>query len=147
MRTDRSRLNGLRRLARFCTVGASGVCINLAVLWIAREHVLLQVRPAVVRLNVSLAIAIAVSTLSNFCWNRYWTWRDRGGSELVPHVVVQFGQYVLSVAAGTALQVLLTNLLASRVHYLAANGLSILAGAVANFAVNDAWTFRARAAR
>jgi putative flippase GtrA len=136
---------GMGRFARFCTVGASGVVVNLSVLWFAREHLLSRVVSSTVRLNVALGLAILLATVNNFYWNRHWTWRDR--RPMSPRTAAQFGQYALAVALGSSVQVLLTNGLARIMHYLVANALSIAAAAFVNFVLNDAWTFRARSHR
>ena len=58
------------RFLRFCTVGASGVFVNLgilALLNLSGVHAIL-----------ASALAIEVSILSNFAANEFWTFRDRG---------------------------------------------------------------------
>jgi dolichol-phosphate mannosyltransferase len=133
------------RFVKFGVVGASGVLVNLATLWLARDHLLEAVSPEWLRLNGAIAVAILVSTLSNFHWNRRWTWVDRRTERRVP-VVVQFGQYALACWIGIALQFLLTNLFAIWLHYLLAAFLAIGIASLFNFTANDAWTFRTRKA-
>lgn len=135
----------MRRFARFCTVGASGVVVNLSVLWLAREHLLSRVASAGLRLNFALCLAIVLATVNNFYWNRHWTWCDR--RSLSPRTAGQFGQYALAVALGSSVQVILTNGLARMMHYLVANALAIAAAAFVNFMLNDVWTFRSSAHR
>ena len=59
-----------KRFLRFCTVGASGVFVNLGVLAILN---LLGVHAI-----LASALAIEVSILSNFAANEFWTFKDRG---------------------------------------------------------------------
>jgi putative flippase GtrA len=59
-----------RRFMKFCTVGASGVVVNMATLALLAEIV-------AVNDNLASALAIAVSILSNFLLNDVWTFRDR----------------------------------------------------------------------
>jgi putative flippase GtrA len=134
------------RFARFCIVGASGVLVNLLVLWLGREHLFATLTPPRLRLNAALALAIAVSTLSNFLWNRFWTWRDRHHAGGARALAGQFGQYALAVLVGSGVQFLLTNLLSTYMYYLLANLLAIGAAAGVNFALNNLWTFRGRSA-
>ena len=134
------------RFVKFGLVGASGVLVNLATLWLFRDHLLQGVSPEWLRLNGAIVAAILVSTLSNFHWNRRWTWVDRRKERRVP-VVVQFGQYALACWIGIALQFLLTNLLALWLHYLLAAFLAIGIASLFNFTANDAWTFRSRTPR
>jgi putative flippase GtrA len=60
------------RLARFAVVGASGVVVNLAALWVLAG--VLRVREV-----LASAIAIEVSILWNFALNNAFTYRDRNG--------------------------------------------------------------------
>jgi putative flippase GtrA len=129
------------RYIKFGTVGASGAVVNLAVLYVAREYLLSFVEPQPVRLNAALAVAIFFATINNFTWNRIWTWADRKHHHLDKHVIYQFGQYALACWVGIALQVVFTNILALRLHYLVANLIAIVAASIFNFVVNDLWTF------
>ena len=128
------------RFIKFGIVGASGVVVNLAVLYLGQEVLFTEVSQQTLRLNLSLALAIFVATISNFFWNRRWTWQDRKGQRTVP-VVVQFGQYALACWVGIAVQFGLTNLLALFLHYLLANLLAVIIASVFNFVANDFWTF------
>ena len=63
------------RFLKFCTVGFSGVFVNLGFLWIF--HSALQLNQ-----NLASALAIEVSILSNFAINELWTFRDQRQSNL-----------------------------------------------------------------
>ena len=54
------------RLLKFGTVGASGVVVNLAVLFVSREYLLAWVMPDKLRLDVALGLAILLATVNNF---------------------------------------------------------------------------------
>ena len=71
-----------RRFLKFCTVGATGVVVNLAGLWL-----FMQVG---VRSSFASAAAIEVSILSNFVVNELWTFRDQRGGGTVGGRVVRF---------------------------------------------------------
>ncbi len=105
------------RFIKFGIVGASGVVVNLAVLYIGQEMLFNQVSQQTLRLNLSLALAIFVATMSNFFWNRRWTWHDRKEHRTVP-IIVQFGQYAVACWVGIAVQFGLTNLSCAFLHYL-----------------------------
>ena len=129
------------RFIRFGLVGASGVPVNLAILYLAQEHLFLFIASPPLRLNVSLATAILFATINNFVWNRCWTWSDRdslrGG-----RLFVQFGQYSMACWFGMVLQVVFTKLLvAAGLHYLSANLAAIVFASFFNFVANDFWTF------
>lgn len=130
-----------KRFIRFGTVGASGVLVNLAVLYLCREFLFFAIQSPGLRLNLSLAVAIFVATVNNFFWNRAWTWGDRK-QHPDKHLLLHFGQYALACWLGIVLQVLLTNLLVIYMHYLAANALAIVIASLFNFLVNNFWTFR-----
>src|SRR5262245_48233373 len=66
----------LRRLARFCVTGASGVGVNMGLLILMTELCRLPYL-------LSSLVAIEVSILTNFALNNAWTWRDRRTSPLV----------------------------------------------------------------
>ena len=82
-----------RRFLQFCSVGASGVFVNLGVL-AALDALGLH------RLIAS-AIAIELSILSNFAANEFWTFRDRARkSERFSRMV----QFQLVSLVGAAIQ-------------------------------------------
>jgi len=128
------------RFVKFGTVGAIGTVVNVAVLYAGQEFVFRTLEPPSVRLNASLALAIAIATVNNFVLNRAWTWLDRREHVATP-VLLQFGQYAIACWLGIVLQFALTNLFVRYVHYIAANVVSIVIASVANFVVNDHWTF------
>ena len=129
------------RFMKFATVGASGVVVNLGVLYLCQEFLFKAIRSTGVRLDVSLAAAIFIATVNNFYWNRFWTWNDRAHHP-DKHLILHFGQYALACWVGIVLQVLLTKLFVIYLHYLVANALAIVLASVFNFLVNNFWTFR-----
>ena len=129
------------RFIKFGVVGASGTVVNIAVLYLAQEHLLRHIADFHTRLNYSIALAITVATISNFYWNRRLTWRDR--SRGVQHsVLVLFFKYVMAAALSIAVQSLLTKWLALHLHYIIANLIAIALASVINFVANDRLTFR-----
>jgi len=128
------------RVVKFGVVGASGTVVNVAVLYVAQEFVFRSIEPASHRLNVSLATAIFFATINNFLLNRAWTWLDRREHVSTP-ILLQFVQYAIACWLGIALQFALTHVFARHFHYLIANVLAIVIASVANFVVNDHWTF------
>jgi len=129
-----------RRFLKFGTVGASGTVVNIGVLYLAQEFLFDTVQRPELRLNLSLALAIFLATLNNFCWNRLWTWADRKPHLQAPWLA-QFGQYALACSLSIVLQIVFTNLLAPHFYYQIANLIAIGATSVLNFLLNDLWTF------
>ena len=128
------------RFIKFGIVGASGVVVNLAVLYVGQEYLFTEVAQQTLRLNLSLALAIFIATISNFFWNRRWTWHDRKEHRTVP-VIVQFGQYALACWVGIVVQIGLTNLFALFLYYMLANLIAVVIASLFNFVANDFWTF------
>jgi dolichol-phosphate mannosyltransferase len=128
------------RFPRFGIVGATGTAVNLAVLYVGQEFLFRAIEPDTTRLNFSLPLAVFIATINNFTWNRLWTWHDRR-EHVRTHVVLQFGQYAIACWLGIVLQFVLTKVLVAYLHYLLANLVAIVIASVANFIVNDYWTF------
>ena len=131
------------RFIKFGTVGFSGTIVNLTVLFLNQEILFKNIYPMERRLHISLSGAIFVATMSNFLWNRWWTWNDRKGK--TKHgFFVQMGQYYLASGLAISIQYFFTILLARFTHYLIANILSIIIAAFITYIVNDIWTFAMR---
>jgi putative flippase GtrA len=130
-----------RRFIRFGTVGASGVVVNLAVLFVSQEFLFTAIESSGMRLNASLAMAIFFATANNFYWNRFWTWGDRLHRP-DKHLVLHFGQYALACWVGIVVQVILTKFFVAYFYYIIANAAAIVLASVFNFLVNNFWTFR-----
>lgn len=131
------------RFLKFGTVGLSGTFVNLAVLFVSQEFLFRAVEPADTRLTISLAMAIFVSIINNFSWNRFWTWGDRK-DQIGINIVLQFGQYFLACWLAIAIQFIFTKLLANFFYYLIANLIAIGISALVNYLINDTWTFPLR---
>jgi putative flippase GtrA len=140
------------RYVKFGLVGASGTVVNIAVLHLAQTYLFDSVEPRQLRLGLSLALAILVATLSNFTWNRLWTWADRRraldieqGAPQEPfpkRLVLEFGRYCMASWFGMAFQFGATIWLSHYMDYRIANIVSIVAASVINFLANDRWTFK-----
>ena len=142
------------RYIKFGIVGASGTVVNIVVLKIAETYIFNGIESPKVQLGLSLVLAIFVATLSNFTWNRLWTWADRQdalaidlGAPKAPlpeRLTIQFGRYCAASWFGMACQFVVTIWLS---HYMVdwlANVISIVAASVINFLANDRWTFKVR---
>jgi len=131
------------RFVKFSIVGFSGIIINLVALYVSQEILFQEIRSEVVRLNLSLGVAIFLATINNYLWNRAWTWFDRKGK--TKHgFFLQMGQYFIACGLAIGLQFLITLLLAEFIHYLIANIISIVFAAIINYLLNDIWTFSIR---
>ena len=81
------------KFLKFCTVGASGVIVNLGVLAILRAFDM--------RSSFASAWAIEVSILSNFVMNELWTFRDQRDEGTV---LARAGRFQLVSLVGAAIQ-------------------------------------------
>ena len=134
------------RFIKFGLVGASGTVINIAVLYLAQEHLLRYIVDFHARLNYSIALAITVATINNFYWNRRLTWRDRR-QDMHHSVLFLFSKYVMAAGLAIVVQSLLTKWLALYMHYLIANLVAIGMASLFSFVANDQMTFRRRRAK
>ena len=124
-----------RRVLRFNTVGAIGIGVQLAALWILK---------GLLHVDVMVATALAVETavVHNFVWHEHWTWRDRTARQNG-----RFGRLVrFNLSNGLislVVNLVLMRLLVGHFHspYLAANLVAIAAGAVANYLASDWFVF------
>lgn len=82
----------IARAAKFMLVGASGMVVNLGLLWLCTSVLNIDDRAA-------WAIAVECSLLSNFTWNRQFTWQSERASG-IPSVLLEAARYHVACAAG-----------------------------------------------
>ena len=124
----------LRRLLgsqflRFCLVGASGYAVNLAVyaaLLRAGLHYL-----------AAAAVSFLVAALSNYAWNRAWTFRT-SGSPLLGQGARALLVSGLSLSAN---QLFLLALVAAGAGHLTAQAVAIVLVTPFSFTANKLWAF------
>jgi dolichol-phosphate mannosyltransferase len=120
------------QLATFCTVGASGYIVNLAVyatLLSFGVHYLL-----------AAICSFLVAVTNNYLWNRVWTFRNQRG-----HLVFQGFRFLLvSTVALAANLAFLSVLVALGVPKLPAQAVAIALVTPWNFVANKLWSFRRR---
>jgi putative flippase GtrA len=120
-----------QELGKFCTVGAVGYLINLAVydaILHGRVHYL-----------VAATCSFLVAVTSNYTWNRLWTFREHRG-----HVGVQGMRFFLVslVALGANLLVLHLLVAYANLDKLPAQAAAIAVVTPLNFVGNKLWSFR-----
>jgi len=125
------------RILKFSLVGASGVVVNMGLLYVLTELALLHYM-------FSSIVAIETSIMSNFLLNNLWTWRDRKTDAFLYRLL----KYHLSagftgILANWLLLFVFTEVFG--VYYLISNIIGIGFGMTWNFLLNDLWTFRAKA--
>jgi len=125
------------RFLKFGIVGASGVVVNMGGLYLLKEF-------AGIPYFVASLIAIELSILSNFTINLLWTWKDRSGEGSLAAKIVRYhvGAGATAVLGNYVILIALTELVG--MHYMISNLIGIAVGTLANYVINDLWTFRKR---
>lgn len=124
----------LQRCWKFSVVGAFGIGAQLAA-FACLERLGLNYLSAT-------ALAVEIAIFHNFVWHERWTWRDRavpGGAALR---LLRFNCSTGAVSLAVNLAGMLVFAGRFGLSYLAANLLSIAAGAAANFIAADRFAFR-----
>ena len=125
------------RLIKFGIVGASGVVVNMAALYLLTDF-------GKIPYFVASIIAIELSIISNFTINFLWTWSDRSGDGTVWAKLVRYhiGAGATAFLGNYLILILLTEIFG--MHYLISNLIGIGVGTFSNYIINDLWTFRHR---
>ena len=119
------------QLAKFCTVGATGYAVNLAV-YVALLH------GADLHYLVAAACSFLVAVTNNYAWNRLWTFRGQRG-----HFAYQGLRFlVVSVLALGANLLVLRGLVAADLDKVLAQAIAIIVVTPLNFVGNKLWSFR-----
>ena len=123
------------QLAKFCTVGASGYAVNLAVFTVLLswgQHY-----------SIAAACSFLVAVTNNYTWNRLWTFRGQRG-----HIAYQGMRFlVVSVIALAANLVFLKTLVGLGAGKIVGQAIAIVLVTPWNFAGNKLWSFSPRARR
>lgn len=131
-----SKCVSLVRWLKFNFVGAIGVGVQLAALWILTS--------VGVGYFVATALAVEAAVLHNFIWHERFTWIDRcdRGAGATFGRLLRFNLTTGAISIGGNL--LFMRLLAGGVHLrpMLANLISIAICSLANFVVSDHWVFR-----
>ena len=119
------------QLAKFCSVGATGYAVNLAVfsalfLWADWHHL------------AAATVSFLVAVTNNYTWNRLWTFRGQRG-----HVAYQGVRFLaVAVCALVANLLVLEGLVALGLEEIPAQAIAIVLVTPLNFVGNKLWSFR-----
>jgi len=122
-----------KQAAKYYAVGASGVLVNLGLLFYLTEYVGLWY-------FLSYTLAISASITSNFILNKFWTFRGLINSQ---RTIVMYVKFASVSFLGMAIQLGSVYFLVESlsIYYMLAALISIsIAGAI-NFIINRSWTF------
>ena len=122
-----------KQAAKYYAVGASGVLVNLGLLFYLTEYVGLWY-------FLSYTLAISASITSNFILNKFWTFRD---SIISQRTIVMYVKFVSVSLMGMGIQLGSVFLLVESlsVYYMLAALVSICIAGAINFMINRRWTF------
>lgn len=124
---------GVLEFIKFCTVGGSGVGVNLGVYAAATR--LWDLAPA-----LASPIAIEISLLGNFIANEYWTFRARTLRSSLPQRLATY--HAVCLAGGAINYGVLLLLVQHGWWDIYANLVGIALGVGAKFMASAAWTWR-----
>jgi putative flippase GtrA len=123
----------MARFLRFNAVGALGVGVQLASLWLLT---------AVVGIHYLIAtpLCVALAVVHNFIWHALWTWKDREVdlAEACIRFVVANG--LLSIVSNLGVTAALVA--GAHAHPMVANVVAIATSGLLNFWLGDALVFR-----
>ena len=119
------------QLAKFCTVGATGYVLNLAVFSAL-------VLGADLHHLAAATISFLVAVTNNYTWNRLWTFRGQRG-----HVAYQGIRFlVVAVCALVANLIVLETLVSVGLDKVPSQAIAIVLVMPLNFIGNKLWSFR-----
>lgn len=118
---------------KYYLVGASGILVNLGILFVLTEFVGLWYL-------LSSTIAIYTSITSNFLLNKAWTFRD---TVIKQRSFLMYGKFIGVSLVGMGIQLGFNYLFVERlsVYYLLAALMSIVIASSVNFVLNRRLTF------
>jgi putative flippase GtrA len=120
------------QLAKFCTVGAAGYAVNLAVYTVLVN--------AGLHYTLAAACSFLVAVTNNYIWNRLWTFRGQRG-----HIAYQgLRFFLISLLALGANELLLTGFVAAGIGKVVAQAIAVVLVTPINFVGNKLWSFRHR---
>jgi putative flippase GtrA len=129
----------VERFLKFAVVGIIGMVVDLSVLTLARE---------LLGVSLSLAVGIGFSTavLSNFTWNRLWTFpesRQRPlATQLVQFIIINVIGLGINEVVVLGLHPVFLHVLNDPPAYLGAKIIAIGIVLFWNYFVNRAWTYK-----
>ena len=123
------------RFARFNAVGAAGVAVQLAALWLLTDV-------AHVHYLFATPAAVGLAVLHNFMWHWKWTWHDRARAGGRIAAFARFAAANGAVSLTGNLAVMATLVSGAHVQPVIANGVAIAVCGLLNFWLGDAVVFR-----
>src|SRR5260221_1397622 len=134
-RKERQKTSSLPvRFVKFCVVGASGVIVDMAVIYL-----LADLRTMGLDITLSKVISAEAAIVNNFFWNNVWTFRDPGtAASALSKTTTRFLKFNAICALGLCLSVVVLH---AAYHFFfrniyLANLVAIALTTVGNFSMN-----------
>jgi len=146
----------LERFVKFSLVGLVGMVVDFAVLNVMKlffegmglgESLEIGLRPHEIQLIAANTLSFSAAVLSNFTWNRLWTFPESRqqplGRQLAQYALVN----LIGLGINTVLLVLLDqhlfqHFVSQRLSYNLAKAIAIGVVLFWNFGINRIWTYR-----
>ncbi len=119
------------RFAAFNLVGAVGIGVQLATLWLMTR--------AGIHYQIATACAVVLSVGHNFVWHRLWTWRDR--PDRMRRALARFVLANGAVSLAGNLAVMAVLVAGTGMRPVAANVVAIAVCGLLNFWIGDLFVF------
>jgi putative flippase GtrA len=146
----------VERFIKFAIVGTIGAVVDFAVLNIMKlvfesaglgEGWSVSLQPHEIQLVAANSVSFSTAVLSNFTWNRLWTFpesRERPlGSQLVQFTVVNIlGLLINTLMLVSTDRYVFQHLFSARLSYNLAKAFAIAVVLFWNFGINRIWTYR-----
>jgi dolichol-phosphate mannosyltransferase len=124
-----------QRLVKFGAVGASGVGVNLALLYFFTDV-------AGLHYAASALIAIEASIISNFLLNDRWTFKDRRDSKIWSRLLKFNTVSAAGIGVNMGIMALLVEV--GGLHYLIAEFMAIMCAFIWNYTLSSRYVWRGR---
>ena len=129
----------LTRFVKFAIVGVIGMAVDLTILTVSREILGLP-------LSIAVALGFTVAVVSNFTWNRFWTFpesRQRPiATQLVQFTLVNLVGLGINEVIVLGLYPVFLRLSHDPIAYLAAKVIAIGVVLFWNYGANRIWTYK-----
>jgi putative flippase GtrA len=146
----------IERFVKFAIVGTIGALVDFTVLNILKlvfegigfaEGWDVSMSTRQIQLTVANTFSFSAAVLSNFTWNRLWTFpesRERHlGTQLLQFTIVNIAGLLINTAILVGLdQYVLQHILPTRLSYNVAKAVAICVVLFWNFGMNLIWTYR-----
>jgi putative flippase GtrA len=123
------------RWMKFNLVGALGIGVQLATLWVLTA--------SGVGYMLATALAVELAVLHNFVWHERFTWMDRRDGRFADTIarLVRFNLSTGVVSIAGNLLLMRSLVAGAHLRPMVANLIAIAVCSIANFIVSDRWVF------